>query len=481
MSRKIKTLIIALVVLVLLGGGYYGSTIYNKKKAEKNSAAKTGAPKIGNLDDSKIVKMESGGLVLEKKGDAWELNSIDGKAPSSSIKLDQAAIQNLSGALATIYVERVVDETPGDLSVYGLDKPSSRTVATDSDGKTAVYLIGNMAPSQTSCYIMQEGDPKVYTISAYVAKDLQLSLDTVRNKTLIPDFDTKALKELHIVNGATRIDISVKPNPAPPYLDSSFSSLVMTSPYKLPRGVDDQALDKTVTPLKNLRIAGFIDDSPSSLKPYGLDKPMEIIIKTSAAAGDNSGDKTGNTASTVDNSLDLLIGNQVAGMYYAKLANAPGVFAVSGIDGIVNVKPFTLMDKFPLLVNIAKVDHLSVTGGDKPFNADFQGKEDDAVYTLNGKKAESKSFKVWYQAVIGLLSDAEYPGPAKNPEDAGKAGTITIEYQLNTPSGARTSITLIPYDRDFYALQQEGTMEFLIDRKQVNNIFTTADTVTYQP
>ena len=465
MSRKIKTLLITLGVLILLGGGYYGSTVYKKKKADTAAAAQKGAPKIGNLDSAKLVKIESGGLVLEKKGDAWVLDSLNGAVPPAWVNLDQSAINSLTYSLATIYVERVVDEKPADLSIYGLDKPSSRAVATDSDGKTAVYLVGNMAPSQSSRYVMQEGDPQVYTVSSYAAEGMQLTLSKVRNKVLLPTFDTPALTQLRIDSPAVHIDISVKPQSTLPYLASSFSSFVITSPYKLPRGVDSQTIETVLTPFKNLTVTDFIEDNPASLQPYGLDKPVKIFL----AAKD---------ANAKDISLDLLVGSQVDGNYYAKLTDIPGVFTLSGLDPVLTIKPFALVDKFPLLINIETVEQMKVSGGEQDLVADIQGKGDTAVYTLNGKKAQEKPFKAFYQAVIGLLEDAEYPGPAaETPADAGK--NITVDFKLTTPPGATASLTLIPYNRDFYALRQEGTMEYLISRNQVNNIYKTFKDVVY--
>ena len=463
MSRKTKTLIIALGILILLGGGYYGSTIWKKKKADADLSSRPAALKIGNLDAAKLVKIEAAGLVLEKKGDAWQLDSLNGTNPPAGLTLDQNSIQNLAASLATISIERLVDETtPADLSVYGLDKPSGRTVITDSDGKTAVYLVGNMAPSRSSYYIMQEGDPKVYTVSSYSAESMQITLDKVRNRTLFASFDTTALTRFRIESQDRRIDISAKPESMPPYL-SSFINFIMTSPYKLPRGVESQVLDQVVAPLKNLAITDFINDSPSSLIPYGLDKPVRVFISA-------------NDASKNSHSMELLVGNRIDGKNYAKLADAPGVFTLTGLDAILNAKAFSLVDKFAMLINIDNAEQITVTGGEKELSAGIKGKGDDAVYSLNGKTIPEKSFKIFYQAIIGMQLEAEYPGPsARKAEDSDR--NITIEFLLNNPAGARVSITLIPYNRDFYSVRQEGTMEFLISRDKIRDIYKTADEV----
>ena len=460
MSRKVKTLIITLGVLVLLGAAYYGSTLWNKKKTSDTALLDTTPVKLGNLNGSDIVKIEIPGLVFERDGNTWALVSVNGENPPGGIEVDTSRIVAMVFSLASLWVERTIDDEPEDLSIYGLDNPSARVTVSCSNGKEVVYLLGDMLPQGNVYYVMVEGDPKVYSVPSYAVKDMLLTLDNFRIRSLSGTFEFSDFRELHIEKDGMRIDIVPKPESVPPHLNSSFTVFLMTSPYKLTRSVDSQSLDNLLASLKGLQIAEFVNDNPSSLGPYGLDKPARIRLGTAEGA------------------LDLLIGNQIDEMRYAKLPNTPGVFTIGGLDPVINVKPFSIIDKFPLILNIDWVDHLSVTGrADRPLNADFEGIGDDGVYYLNGKRAEEKSFKNWYQTVIGLLSDAELPGPVQNSDGE---GNITIEYTLNTPPGVKASITLIPYNRDFYALRQEGTMEFLISRNQVNKIFDAANAVTFE-
>ena len=460
MSKRTKTLIMALVVLVILGGGYFGATAWKNRKAEIASASLAPSLKLGNLESASLVKIETPVMTLEKIGETWQLVSLNGERPAREIELNLRQIQRLTNFLATVWVERTVDEEPADLSVYGLDETSFRTTVTDSEGNKAEYIVGNMTPSRDQYYAMEEGDPKVYAIASYSAENLMVTLDKIREKTLFQTFELKALNSFRLETPQTTIEIHAKPESVMPYLDTIFSLFILDSPYKIPRGVDGTALDKLLAVFKNLEIDEFVDDNPASLNPYGLDKPSRILLQTT------------------DASLDLEIGNPVDGKRYAKLAGAPGVFTLYGMDSVINVKPFTLMNKFALLVNIDKAEQLSVSGGERELSADFEGEGDDAVYSLNGKKAETNSFKSFYQAVVGLIIDAETPAAARIPETAGP--TITIEYRLNSPPGAQVSIALIPYNRDFYALSQEGTREFLISQNQVRNIFEKADAVVYE-
>jgi hypothetical protein len=290
---------------------------------------------------------------------------------------------------------------------------------------------------------------------------MQYSLDKFRVKLLFPQFEFQNLVEFKLETPQTKIDISPKPRVTPVYLASSFSSMIITSPYLLTRGANGEGLSKQITPLSNLYLEDFIDDNPASLRPYGLDRPSRIFVQTTEA------------------SLDLLIGSQIDGKHYAKLSGKPGVFTVNNFDSVLNIKPFSLIDNFPLLVNIDSVNDFSVTGANRVLRAQIKGADDDMTYYYDGKQAKEEQFKKFYQAVIGLLFDAEYPNPGRRSTAPSDPGNIVIEYRLHKPAGERPSITLVPYNRDFYAVWQEGTMEFLVSRNQVNLIFERADEMVY--
>ncbi len=461
MTRKMKTLIAAAALLVLLGGGYYGSTIYKKKTAEVSAGDFTPSPKLGKLSTSDLARIEMPDLTLEKQGENWELVSLNGAPPPAGIELDQDSITRYTYPLANVFVDDIVEEAPADISIYGLANPSARIAVADSSGKEDVYLFGDMNPSRNAYYVMQEGDPRVYLLSSYTADYLMFDLGSIRPKALFPVFEITDLSRMNIESSEANINIIAKPDFVPAYMGMVFSTHIMTSPYKLPRGVDSEAFQKCIEPLNGLSIDTFADDTPASLAPYGLDKPLRLYLETARGT------------------VDLLIGNPVNDTHYAKRADAPGVFTLRGLAPLVEVTPFSLTDKFAFIVNIDNVDQITVTGGEIPLTVDFQGKGEEAVYSVNGKKAETKSFKAWYQATIGLLTDAEYPGPARNPA-LDSSEEITIAYKLNTPAGAQTAITLIPYDRDYYSLLQENTMEFLISRNQVRKMFAAADAIVFE-
>jgi len=461
MEKNTKTIIAVLVVVLLLGGGYYWSLNRNTGSAPTYQPY-TPPTTLGNLLASDIVKIEAPGITLEKNNDIWELGYYEGEIPPGGIELDQQRILSMTYSLANVWTELLVDEEPEDISVFGLDEPSSWLVVTDSSGQKVEFILGNLTPSRLSYYIMQEGDPAVYTVASYIGGYLQPNLDSLRQRYILPVIQPEELVSLVIDTPAHRIEVRRRPESLPSHLPSLYSYYILTSPYQLARGINNENVSNLLNALTYISIADFIDDNPSSLAPYGLDNPVRVFFQGESG------------------SMELLIGNEVNGMHYAKLPDARGVFTVYGAENVVNVSPFSLIDTFALLVNIQSIDRFTVTGGGRNLYAEVNDREEVPIFTLNGRRAEESSFRQFYQAVIGLLTDAELPANSGFTWDPNNDENITIEYQLYTPPGQRVSITLLPYNRDFYVLRQDGTMEFLVSRNQVRRIYESADSLVYE-
>jgi hypothetical protein len=458
MTRRTKTLIAAAALLVLMIGGYLGARAYRTAQGSR-PLTNTAYPDRIKLSDSTTdaivgIAVPSGGIQLEKRGDLWET------VPPSSIGLDQGAIQGILWSLSSLYAERVIDEAPEDLSIYGLDTPRSHTIITDSGGKVTGFFGGNRTPSGSGYYVMLEGDPKVYLVASYYGDRLYLTMPDIRNKTLTSTFEMGELRRFLLETGDSRIE--VVPAAAQPGMISELFPHVLISPYVIPREADSERFSPLWEAFQNLQIREFIDDAPASLEPYGLDKPARVSIETESAG------------------FEILLGKTTEGnQQYAKLPGESGVFTINDISSTVLVTPFSIAGKFAFIVNIAKVDSLTVRGNGQLLTAEIkrQGEGDDEVetYFLNGRQAVEKDFKAFYQTVIGLLVDAEHP----NHPTRGGNEEITIEYNLNNPPGVKAVVKLIPYNRDFYALDREGVVEFLISRPQAAAIYQSVEKMTY--
>jgi len=420
------------------------------------------SPRLTEFDSNKISRIEniSEGYTLERKGNIWEL--VSANVPLDMVGIESSMISNKLWSMSSVWAEQLIEENPSDLSVYGLDKPWGNVRISDTDGMSAEFIFGNYTPSRTSFYLMMAGKPDVYTLSSYSTDILYFTLDSIRDKGALYSFDPNNIIRMILEkrpdenpSGKGPIEISVKKDDE--VLVSAFTGHIMSSPYSGRYGVDSEKYYGLLESMQNIQILEYVADAPDSLVPFGLDKPGRIYLENP------------------DDSLDILYGLGEYGVRYAMLAGDNSVFTIQGLDAFIGASPFNMMDKFAMIFNIDHVDSFTVTGDGRTLEATIQGKGDEAIFRLNGRRTGDKEFRQFYQAVIGLLIDAEVTGPVTR----GEGTDWLVEYKLNTPAGVTASVRLIPFNRDFYVLERNGAMEFLIARTQARRIFETADRMVY--
>jgi hypothetical protein len=451
MTRNKKALIIASSCIALLVGGYFGAKAYRTARFESLVKPREEI-RLASLVSDDVVRIEasSSGLVLERQEGVWR------RVPDDGFALDQEEINGLTWSLSNMRADKIIDEAPSSLDAYGLEPPRSRTIVTASSGESVEFFGGRLAPSRAGYYAMKKGDPRVYLVSTYPGERLFLTSGSVRDKKLpsfpAPDTVSRlAFQSQRDSQGASRggygFVIEAREGP---------SNFVMTSPYRTVRQVDMDRFEAFMTFFRELRIRDFVEDTPSSLAAYGLDKPVRIFIEGPEA------------------SLDILFGRAEAQTQYAKLAGKPGVFSVNILEPALAALPSELVSPFALRMETPDIDSFSVRGEGKTLKAEITRTDGEAEYFLDGKKISPGSFVSLFEACAGLTTDAEIPGrPLRAP-----AAEIFIEYALSPASGGgKQGFGLAPYNRDFYSLVFDGYAEFLVARRQVRGIFEAAQKV----
>ncbi|MDR0524321.1 MAG: DUF4340 domain-containing protein [Spirochaetaceae bacterium] len=447
MQRK---LLLGAAAVALLICGYAGLKAYAKKKtaALKPNYTPKEYISLANLDRNKPGSLEfpNSGLRLEYTEDSWSAQ------PALPGPLQQAEVHALFRSLAGLQAERVIDENPGDLRIYGLDNPAGRALLQTAEGASAEFLAGNLNPSQTGYYVLRAGDPKVYLVPAYYAAGIFATAFKVRERALTSSFSLEDVKEFRLESDKTRIRIQAKPEDQDlPFLPP-FCTHVMTEPYTGVFGVNSEAFEKILAEFQNLGILEFLDSTDKNR--YGLDRPLQVSIET------------------INQKTDLLLGKRENQKVYAQRRGEPEIFAIPDLPSLSEATAFALVDKFARIVNIDRVDFLSIAGPLGTLTGEIRRDEEKTAYFLNSQETEEKKFKNWYQKVIGILADAEIPRETQAP---GPPETI-LTYQLNNPPETSGTLYLIPYNRDFYALSAEGQApEFLISKNQIKNIYSAPE------
>jgi hypothetical protein len=180
---KLRSLIVASIVFIVLAGVLYWSQ--NRKPDETAKTSADTPPAILKLDEAAITKLEikkknedAIGLAKNSSGD-WQITQ------PKPLPADQSAVSSALSRLSSLNSERVVEDKASDLKQFGLDPPILQVNIGEKDNKTQQLLIGDNTPAGNVVYAMLSGDPRVFTIASASRTSIDKGLNDLRDKHLL--------------------------------------------------------------------------------------------------------------------------------------------------------------------------------------------------------------------------------------------------------------------------------------------------------
>lgn len=292
----------AIGALIVLGGLVWWFNKHPTVEAKKTPDA----PKLVSVDAKQIEDIR-----LAKQGaDPVELANLAGTwtiTKPAAMAADQDAVSMLTGSVATLNADRLIDEHPSNLGDFGLTTPSEEVDLTLKGGKTTKLLLGSDTPASTGVYAKLDSDPKVYTIPTYLKTSFDKTVNDLRDKRLLT-FNQDKL---------TAVSVTGK-GPAYEFGKNAQGDWQITKPK--PMRADSLQVDDLVRKLKDAK----------------MDLTSAKSDEKEAAAQFASGEKVG-SASTTDNTgtqtIEIHKSKDKDGGYYAKSTAVPGIYKVAGEIG----------------------------------------------------------------------------------------------------------------------------------------------------
>jgi hypothetical protein len=287
--RGVRSFIVLLVIAIPLGWYAYRESLKgpvdDSPKRDKVFAVE--ADKIDELQ----IKSESGErTTLRRKGTAWEI------VQPATAAADEGTVSGITSNLASVEIQRVIEENPPDLKEYGLAAPRVE-VAFKAGGQERRMQIGEKTPSGTDVYAKLADDKKVFLVSSYLDSTFNRTTFDLRDKSVLK-VDREKVDSLE-VSTAERTMRFEKVN----------GEWQMTRPAA--GRADFSAVDGLVQRVSGVQMKALPPDA-SDAKQYGLDKPAATV-----RIGSGSSQAT------------LLLGASPAeGDVYAKDAARPTVFTI---------------------------------------------------------------------------------------------------------------------------------------------------------
>jgi hypothetical protein len=283
------------VLLIVLGG--LGGYIYFVD-AGRDPAALDAKPKAFielSADDIEEmqIRSDSGEMSrVQRMGDTWQL------LEPSAADADAGVVSTVTSNLASLEVQRVVDEQPTDLSQYGLDPARIDVAFRLTDQQDFEHLlVGEQTPTGGDLFARRPDETRVFLISSF--------LDSIFNKTAFDLRDKAVLKlERNSADGIELIGNSTR-------LQFSKTGATWRIVEPIAARADYAAVEGLITRLSSTHMQRIVAPDTSDLRGYGLDGP----VMTATVVGGGS-------------SASLLIGDEDAGERFARDAGRPEVFAV---------------------------------------------------------------------------------------------------------------------------------------------------------
>jgi hypothetical protein len=462
--KKNRRIIMLLAMLILLSGGY----VYSKQKIQPEKAlaeSETVKPELimaveMNLIEKIELRSVERTVVLEKKSGQWLF-------PSLEHVLDQSRAYGLAEVFAGLYADKVIEEKAEDLEKYGLKSPAVTATVTLSSGEEKVLYLGDRTPLGDTFYVMAKDTPRVYTIWMNYGFSLLQRAEDFRDRSL-PELNPKELKYIRIAQ-KDRPVLELEYNENQSANDRAFgvNTWRMIKPYSYPVYVDLGRLENMYMALAQLQIDEFVEDNPSDLSVYGLDRPeAEVFLKDEK------------------NILHILIGKEKDDKRtYFKLAEGEAVYAMDrSFAQAFKIAPFSIAQKFTYLMDIYNVNKVIVEANGKRSELAFTriiekatkaGEQDETIitYEFNGKPVSQDSSKRFYESLVSLMVDAEYTEKVQEKPE------VKTTFILEKGEQKEVQVNYVPYNTEFYAVFRDGKSHFLVSRNQIRNMLRELENI----
>lgn len=312
--RGLRSTIILIVVL----GGLIGYIYYLNREGAADSDATEKAFASVNADDIEEVQITSadGETSRAQKTDGtWRL------VEPVQAAADESELTSIASSLASLEMQRVIDDNSADLKQYGLE-PARIEVSfrTNTDKEPKRILIGEKTPTGGDLYARFPDQTRVFLVSSFVDSTFNKSTFALREKNVIT-VDRENVDRVEVVAGNRRVTLSKS---------GTEWRIVEPSMLRADFGAVEGALER----MSSAQMQAIVAAEGGDLKKYRLDPPIASFSAVSGSAR-----------------ATLLLGETDNALIYAKDASRPMVFTVAPTlytDLIRDVQDFRRKDLFDL-------------------------------------------------------------------------------------------------------------------------------------
>lgn len=291
--RGLRSTLVLLVVALGLGGYIF---FFERHRPPASAPEPNEQLFDFEADDVAELRVDAGEdavTELRRTDDAWQV-----VAPIEAAA-DDSATSSIASTLASLEVQRVVEEGPVDLEPFGLAAPALDIGFTLADAEAPRHLlIGEQTPTGGDRYAKLGDSDRVFLIAGYLNSTFDKSTFDLRDKTVL-DFERGDLDGLEITAGDRVIRFA-----------QDGDDWLIVEP--LAAGADFSTVEGLIGSLSNGRMRSVESETADALESFGLAEPAISVALSAGSA-----------------SATLHVGDETPdGARYARDASRPLVFTI---------------------------------------------------------------------------------------------------------------------------------------------------------
>jgi len=261
--RGLKSTLV--LVVVLAGLVAYIFFVDRKKPASGAPEVKAKAFTVDadQIEEIQIKPASGEASRVEKTNGSWQL------VEPEKTEADQGQVSNAATSLATLEINRVVEDNPSDLAGYGLNPPKTDIAFRVKGKKDPQHLLlGEKTATGGDLYAKTPDQKRVFLIASYLENTFNRTPFDLRDKAALK-FDQPKADGIEIVHDGTTA------------LAKSGSDWTVTKPYKV--RADFAGAEAVLTSLSSLQMQKIVSEEAKDLGKYGLDKPDATVTVMSGS------------------------------------------------------------------------------------------------------------------------------------------------------------------------------------------------------
>src|SRR5688572_7058758 len=292
MRRLASTLVLVVILAGLVGYIYYIDRNRETNPASSKEKVFAEVP-ADDIEEVRIKAGEGATARVQKSDNVWKL------VEPVQAEADASELSTITTSLASIDVQRVVDENAADLKQYGLE-PARIEVEFRAKGQKEPrrIMLGEKTPTGGDLYARVPDQKRVFLVSSFLESTFNKDAFALRDKAILK-FDRDKADGLDLASG-----------PAVLQFAKSGSDWRLVKPFA--GRADFGAVESIVVRLGSAKMESLVEVEASDLRKYGLDKPsatMTVAMGSSRAT--------------------LLLGGTENALVFAKDSSRPMVFTVA--------------------------------------------------------------------------------------------------------------------------------------------------------